>query len=84
MFQVKAETFPPKGMPNSREEVYREWLSHRLSDDQGVALDLSQAKLVSFQRIRSFRKLHSRYVDGPDAVMRGVLTITDPERSPDC
>ena len=79
VFQVKAKTFPPKEMPNSREEVYREWLSHRVGEDQGVALDLSQAKLVSFQRTRSLRKLHSRYVEGPDAVMRGVLTITDPE-----
>ena len=25
------------------------------------------------------RKRHARYSEGPDAVMRGVLTITDPD-----
>ena len=78
-FQVSAETFPSKEMPYSREEVYADWLSTKLNGDQGVSLDLSRTKLVSFQRTRSFRKLHSQYVEGPDAVMRGVLTITDPD-----
>ena len=79
VFQVKAETFPPREMPHSREEVYADWLSGKLNGNQGVCLEPSWTKLVSFQRTRSFRKLHSRYVEGPDAVMRGVLTITDPE-----
>ena len=34
-------------------------------------------KLVSFQRTRAIRKLHARHSEGPDAVMRGILTITD-------
>ena len=79
VFQVKAETFPPREMPHSREEVYADWLSGKLNGNQGVSLELSRTKLVSFQRTRSIRKLHSRYVEGPDAVMRGVLTITDPD-----
>ena len=66
-------------MPHSREEVYAGWLAGQLNEGQGVSLALSQTKLVSFQRTRSFRKLHARYVEGPDAVMRGVLTITDPD-----
>ena len=79
VFQVEAERYPKKEMPHSREEVYAGWLSGKLNEDQGVSLDSSQTKLVSFQRTRSFRKLHTRYVEGPDAVMRGGLTITDPE-----
>ena len=68
VFQVKAETFPPREMPHSREEVYADWLSGKLNGNQGVSLELSRTKLVSFQRTRSIRKLHSRYVEGPDAV----------------
>ena len=79
VFQVKAETFPPREMPHNREEVYTDWLSGKLDGNHGVSLELSRTKLVSFQRTRSFRKLHSRHVEGPDAVMRGVLTITDPD-----
>ena len=78
VFQCQAETYPKREMPHSREEVYAGWLSGKLDGSQGVSLELSQTKLVSFQRTRSFRKLHARCVEGPDAVMRGVLTITDP------
>ena len=38
---------------------------------------MSKTKLVSFQRTRAVRKRHARYSEGPDAVMRGILTITD-------
>ena len=30
-----------------------------------------------FQRTRAVRKRQSRYSEGPDALMRGVLTVTD-------
>jgi CRISPR system Cascade subunit CasE len=33
---------------------------------------------MAFQRVQSFRKLHSRYCEGPDAVMRGNLIVSDP------
>ena len=45
----------------------------------GARLDVQRTKLVSFQRTRAIRKLHARYSEGPDAVMRGILTITDAE-----
>ena len=77
VFQAKAETFPPSEMPYNREQVYAEWLSDRLARKGGASLDIERTKLVSFQRIRSFRKLRTRYSEGPDAVMRGVLTVTD-------
>ena len=66
-------------MERKREEVYREWLSVRLDRKGGASLDLEQTKLVSFQRTRAVRKLHTRHSEGPDAVLRGILTVTDPD-----
>ena len=63
----------------SREEVYQEWLSERLEKCGGASLDAEETKLVSFQRTRAYRKRHARHSEGPDAVMRGILTITDPD-----
>ena len=77
-YQVDAETYPRGEMPRSRDEVYLQWLSDRLGRNGGAALELEQTQMVSFQRIRSFRKRRGRHVEGPDAVLRGVLSITDP------
>ena len=77
-YQVDAETHPKGEMSRSRDEVYLRWLSDRLERNGGAALELEQTKLVSFQRIRSFRKHRGRHVEGPDAVLRGVLSITNP------
>jgi CRISPR system Cascade subunit CasE len=78
-FLQEAVAHPEKGgMQRSREEVYAQWLSDQLERRGGAELEPGQTKLVSFQRTRSFRKLHGHYVEGPDAVMRGVLIITDP------
>ncbi len=79
VFQVEAETYPKKGMPQSREQVYVEWLSRELGGKRGASLEPGSSSLVAFQRTRSVRKPHSRHVEGPDAVMRGVVTITDPK-----
>ena len=59
----------------SREEVYREWLSERLA--RYGAAGLESATLQSFQRIRAYRKRNANHIEGPDALMRGELTITD-------
>ena len=66
-----------KNVTRNREEVYREWLSERLNARGGAELDVNQTYLMSFQRTRAFRKLRARYSEGPDVVMRGVLTVTD-------
>ena len=66
------------GLQRTREEVYAQWLGDQLDRRRGAELEPGEAKLVSFQRTRAFRKPHSRYSEGPDAVMRGNLTITDP------
>ena len=77
VFQWKALLFDKGEMPHSREQVYAEWLSDQLARIGGASLDVDRTKLVSFQRTRAVRKLHTRYIEGPDAVMRGVLTVTD-------
>lgn len=74
-FQLKAMQYPKKEMPYSREEVYRGWLSDQFVRRGGARLE--SAELRSFQRTRAVRKLRARHSEGPDAVMRGVLTITD-------
>ena len=78
-FQWEAVQYPKGEMPHSREDVYARWLLAQLDRRGGASLELEQAKLVSFQRTRAIRKLHSRPSEGPDAVMRGILTITDPD-----
>ena len=32
-----------------------------------------------FRRARAFRKLNERHSEGPDAVMRGIFTVAEPE-----
>lgn len=80
-FLWEALRHPEKGgMERSREQVYAEWLSDQLDRRGGASLDMERTKLVSFQRTRAFRKSHARHTEGPDAVVRGVVIITDPDR----
>ena len=74
-FQLRAMQYPKNGMPCGREEVYREWLSDQFARRGGARL--KSAELRSFQRTRAVRKLRASHSEGPDAVMRGVLTVTD-------
>ena len=62
-------------MPRSREEVYADWLTEQFRRRGGAQLE--SATLYSFQRTRALRKRHARYSEGPDAIMRGTLIITD-------
>ena len=74
-FQLEATQHPKGEMPRGREEVYTDWLARQLETHGGARLE--SASLQSFQRTRAVRKQHSRYSEGPDALMRGVLTVTD-------
>lgn len=76
-FQYEAVKHPKGEMKRSREAVYREWLQVRFENKGGAILDLNATKLVSFRRTRAIRKQHSRHSEGPDALMRGELEITD-------
>ncbi len=79
VFLWEAITHPERGgMQRNREQVYADWLSSQLSRIGGAVLDVEKTKLASFQRTRAIRKLHGQRSEGPDAVMRGNLTITDP------
>ena len=76
-FQAEAEQYPKGGMNRKREEVYTDWLSGQFDRIGGASLDLQRIRLVSFQRTRAVRKLHGQQSEGPDAVMRGNLTVAD-------
>lgn len=79
-FQWTAEQYPKGEMPYSREEVYSDWLQKQLAQTGGETggAELESAILRSFQRVRAVRKLRARPSEGPDAVMQGNLTITEP------
>ena len=79
-FQYEAIMYPKGGMKRSREEVYRDWLQKRFEQKGGATLDMDSVKLVSFRRTRAVRKLRGRHSEGPDALMRGELEITDGEK----
>jgi len=74
-FQLEAEQHPKGEMARSREEVYTDWLRKQLESRGGATLE--SAILVSFQRTRAVRRLRGTYSEGPDALMRGTLEITD-------
>lgn len=74
-FQLEAVQHPKDEMPRSREDVYRDWLGRQFETRRGAALE--SATLVSFQRTRAVRRLRGGYTEGPDALMRGALEITD-------
>ena len=74
-FQLEAEQYGKGEMPRSREQVYRDWLAKQIDTRGGARLE--SATLQSFQRTRAIRRRHTRYSEGPDALMRGNLVITD-------
>ena len=77
-FQSEASQHPRAGMERSREEVYSDWLAEQFERRGGAQLEPELTRLVSFQRTRAVRKRYARHSEGPDAVMRGILAITDP------
>ena len=77
-FLYEALQYPEKGtMQRTREDVYAEWLARQLDRRGGASLNVASTSLVSFQRTRAIRKLHARHSEGPDAVMRGNVIVTD-------
>jgi len=70
----------PGGDPDlTREAAYAAWLAARLS---GVAT-LGAVELIQFRRVRARRSTHGRpgraKVEGPEALLAGTLTVTDPD-----
>ena len=60
--------------PRARGTVYLDWLAHRLMP--AAELDPSGSRLHAFQRSNANR--NGRSLDGPDAIIHGNLTVTDP------
>lgn len=79
VFVLEAGRHAKGEMPYSREAVYVDWLSSQLDRHLGARLTRDRTRLVSFQRTRTVRKSGGRHGEGPDVVMRGILTITDPK-----
>ena len=77
-FQAEAERHDRRAMTRTREEVYADWLKERLEAHDAARLE--STTLAMFQRTRTIRKLHSRPSEGPHALMRGTLTISDPTK----
>lgn len=76
-FQIEAMQHPRGEMPRNREAVYIDWLTRELDRRGGARLEPEHTQMVSFRRLRSQYKPRSRRSEGPEAVMRGILTITD-------
>lgn len=77
---TNAHADDPEGMAGagrSREAVYLDWLAERL--DGAAALERATSHLAKFQRLRVARaRKGGKPVEGPDAVIHGTLTVTDP------
>lgn len=58
----------------TREAVYLDWLAERL--DPAAGLDRSATRLHAFRRSRVVRNGMAQ--EGPEAVVHGTLTVTDP------
>jgi len=76
-FLVEALQYPANGMQHTREAVYIKWLTNQFERWGGACLDPNQTKLISFRRKPAAYQLHGHSSEGPDAIMRGTITITD-------
>lgn len=75
VFQREASQHLPGRMTRNRETVYSDWLQDRLRSRGAV---LNEAKLRSFQRVQTIRRLGQRATEGPAALIQGTLTVSDP------
>jgi len=65
-----------------REAVYKDWLAARL-ETAGATAKMNRLRILAQRRSRILRRNRDRTLtaaDGPDAVMRGRLTVRDPAR----
>ena len=74
VFQREASQHPPEKVTRNREAVYGDWLKAMLGN-RGA--DLNEARLRSFQRVQTIRRLGQQATEGPEALIQGTLTVTD-------
>ena len=68
------------GQPTmTRHEAYRDWLIHHINRLGGAEPDPDSIRLIAFRLKQSRLSRNSRRITSPEAVMRGVLSVTDPE-----
>ena len=67
---------PPNTGALDRESVYIEWLANQFERIGGALIHKQQTQLQAFQRKLAIYRAGTRGKEGPDAVIRGVLTIT--------
>ncbi len=64
----------------TREAAYGDWLATRL--DGAATLEADSVRLIQSRRVRTRRSSHGRQgarrVEGPEALLSGTLTVTDP------
>lgn len=58
----------------TRQAVYVDWLDERLAP--AATIDRAKTRLASYRRLPIVRAGHA--LDGPDAVIQGTLSVTDP------
>ena len=63
-----------------RQRSYGEWLSERAARQGGCEIDARQVELTTYRKSPMVTRSNPRGVIGPDAILRGVLRIVDPER----
>lgn len=78
-FLVEADRHPSDVMDRGREALYIEWLTNQLERIGGARLDPQQTRLISFRRKSAIYRLNGPSSEGPDAIMRGTLTVTQSE-----
>ena len=78
---AERDAFLMQALDERRETRSREADLYGLAGERlescGASLEVEETKLVSFQRTRAIRRQHSRHSEGPDALMRGNLVVTD-------
>ena len=66
------------GFPQGRDQTYAEWLAKRANSQKGCLIEPQDVVLHDFQKTRVFRKAGSSGPVGTDAVLRGIMTVTNP------
>ena len=75
LFWLKSIEIQTIQVHRAREDVYSNWLSAKFAQ-RGARLS-KPAKLKSFRRVPMMRRLATRPTEGPDALMQGIIEVTD-------
>lgn len=71
------------GETPTRDRVYAAWLAGKAEAQGGCIIDPRQVVMSRFSQTLAVRKLGRSGIPGPDAVLRGILQVADPDRFED-